>query len=520
MAQLGAGLVGTGQVGYPTVIDTYQTFVNATPLVPDSASRVDAELVMDLLKTLVAVETTLGANVQGIFGSLAARLNQFLPGGGGQPGLLSFTNVPSIAVPGSTHNIGQAALLWQLYDAAIPARAMDPGSVTLQVNPLTYDVLLTFVTPMSGMLALGATTPLYLQPFTAATTVSVLGTTHQLGTADLLFKVYDNGTPYQTAMEPGSLTVHPTTHDVLMTFATPQSGVLVLSTGSPGYATNFTNVSTVSIPGTTHQLGTPALFFQVYNNGVPRAALGAPGLTVNPTTFDVTLTFATPTSGRVILGAASTLSGRDFEIRDAGAVNSAAVRVRSQLGDLYLQAGAGQHLYLQSATGTTRVTVDTQNTRVGIGTATPTHQLELTAADAVMPGGGPWLAPSDERQKEHVCRFTAGLEVVLQLCPVRFRYNGLGGTARSAQEHVGLLAKAVQAIAPYMVRTRPGRLTSEGPETDLLLFDGEALPHLLINAVQELHGWLQTLSTAQEHLRADLDTMQARLQRLEEGTVA
>jgi len=236
LAQLGAGLVGTTQEGYPTIIDTYQTFVNGSSEAPDSNTRLDSELTMDILKTIVAIETTLGARVNGVYGSLAARLNQFLPGGGGLPGIITFANAITVSVPGTTHNVGQAALLWQLYDANIPANAMGPGAVQVEVDTTSYDMTLTFVTPTSGMLALGATSPIYSTTFGATTSVNVLGTTHQLGTSDLQFAVYDNSTPRRKAMVAGSFSVHQTTHDVHMGFATPTSGLLVLSAGGPVYA--------------------------------------------------------------------------------------------------------------------------------------------------------------------------------------------------------------------------------------------------------------------------------------------
>jgi hypothetical protein len=512
MTTLGAG-DGTS---YPSSIDSRQTYVNGPTPAPDSASRIDAELANDLLAAVVAIETILGANVQGVFGSLAARLNQGLPGGPGLPGIVAFTNAQSVTVPGATHNIGQGALLWQLYDAAIPAHAIDSGSVTVEVDQNTYDVFLTFSAPTSGALALGATTPLYLATFTNATTVSILGTTHQLASADLLFQVYDNASPRRRAMEPGSLTVHPTTRDVLLTFNTQQSGMLILSAGSPVYATSFTSAQSFTILGAVHQLGTRALVFQTYNAATPRAALGDPVVTVHPTTFDVTVTFSSATSGRFVLGAVPTVSGNEFEIRDSGISNQSATRVRSLLGDLYLQSGVGQHVHVQDRTGATRLTVDTANTRLGIGTTTPAATLQLGTGSAIKPGGGAWDAPSDVRQKEGIRPFDEGLDVLLQLEAVWFRYNGLGGIARSEHEHLGFVAQALQAIAPYMVRSQRGRLVPDGPETELLMTDVSALPYLLLNGFKTLHTWVTHLQTAQRELHGTLATIQTRLRQLEE----
>ena len=476
---------------------------------------------MDILNTLVAIETTLGANPQGVFGSLTARLNQFIPGSGGLPGLVTFSNAVTVNVPGTMHNVGQAALLWQLYDTSIPAHAMAPGSVSVQVDPPTYDFSMTFASETSGLLALGATSPLYMAPFSNTTTVTIPGTTHQLGTADLLWQLYDNATPRRNAIQPGAMTVDATTRTVVFSFLTPTSGLAVLSAGGPTYATNFTLTTppyTFTIPGILHMLGTPAILFKFYDNGTPRAAVGDPQVTVNPTTFDTVVTFGAPLSGRVVLGAAAMITGRDFDIRDAGVVNTSAVRLRSNSGNAYVQAGAGQHIYFQDALGTTKAVLDTLQTRLGIGTLVPSQQLELTG-NAAKPGGGAWLASSDDRQKEGVQAFEEGLETLLQMQAIRYRYNGQGGIPRSPEEHIGLSAQALQALAPYMVRSRTGRLVPGGPETDLLSVDVSALPYLLMNAVKTVYTMVMDGLDVQRRLQGDVTALQTRVQQLEERLV-
>jgi Chaperone of endosialidase len=515
VAQLGAGLVGAGAVTWPNVIDTVQTFENGSSPAPDSASRLDAEVINDILRTLRNLETGLGANPMGTFGSVAARLNQFLPGSGGLPGVFTFTNTMTVTILGSNHNVGQAALLWQLYDANIPARAMEAGAASVRVDPATYDVTLEFTTQTSGMVALGATSPLYLAPFTTATAVSVLGATHALGTADIIFKVYvDDGSGLLTAIDAGALTVHPTTFDVLMTFTVPLTGLLVLSAGGPTYALNFTLTTppyTFTIPGSTHLLATRALFFQAYSSASPRAAIGAPAVSVNPTTFDTIVTFSAAATGRFVLAAASTLSGQDFDIRNAGVVNKNAVRIHSSENNLFLQAGAGDRVAIINKTGGPSVTINTFTNALGIGIADPTHTLELADNDAVMPGGGPWLSPSDARQKEAVQPFLDGLDVLLHLDPVRFQYNGLGGMPRTGQSHVGLVAQAVQALAPYLVRSHRGRLRPEDPETDLLTLNQGPLVFVLLNAVKTLHAWLLDARHGQQRLEQQLALLAARV---------
>src|SRR5262245_4813924 len=418
VSQLGAGCGSS----FPDAVDVRQVYRNGPAPAPDSDTRVDAEFCNDSLTAIVNIETALGAGIQGEFGSLAARLNQVLPGSGGTPGLIPFTAVSSLSVPGTQHNAGQAALLWQLYDNQIPAHALQPSQVTMQVSPATYDVVLHFPVPLSGALALGIQSPLFITQFSNTTTVSIPGSVHQLPSSDILYQLYDNSNPLN-AIEPGSLTVNNTTHDVLITFTIPTSGTVLLSAGGPVYATSFSNATSFTIAGGVHQLGTPAILFQAYDNGSPaRAALGDPDISVHPTTYDITVTWTIPTSGRIVFGAASTLTGKEFDLRDTGVIGSTAVRTRSDNGTLHLQSGYGDRVFLDDKLGLAKVSVNTATGAVGIGTTGLTHQLELSTGDAVKAGGGPWLAPSSAVLKDDVQPFTDGLDTLLALDPIRYRY--------------------------------------------------------------------------------------------------
>ncbi len=59
---------------------------------------------------------------------------------------------------------------------------------------------------------------------------------------------------------------------------------------------------------------------------------------------------------------------------------------------------------------------------------------------------------SDIRTKKDVTAFTDGLNVINQLNPVSWLYNGSGGTM-DGQFGVGLIAQDLEKVAPYMVGT-------------------------------------------------------------------
>jgi len=81
----------------------------------------------------------------------------------------------------------------------------------------------------------GAGAGSYSATFASATTVTVPGATHQLGTAKLVVEVYDNQNP-SWLVEPDWVQISPTTYDVVVKFATPQTGTIVISAanGSAG----------------------------------------------------------------------------------------------------------------------------------------------------------------------------------------------------------------------------------------------------------------------------------------------
>lgn len=501
MRQIGAGF-GTG---FPLTIDSGQTWQNAAGAGPDSDTRLDCEALNDIVAALISMQTCLGAMPQGVYGSVAARLQQFLPGGSTAAGLIAFSNTTYVSIPGTLSNLGSPAVLFQIYDAQIPAAAVSTEMALVTIDQATYTLAASFGQTQSGIVVLSASPPIYVSTFTGIgpSGLTIPGTVHQLGTRNLLFQIYDDSVP-AAAIEPQSLTVHNTSFDVTVTFGQNQTGILILGAPGPQYVHTLPGTTTVNIPGTMHNLGTKALLFQVYDNASPNAASLAPeSLTVHPTTFDIVVTFGQAQLGTLVLCTAPAITGNDFEVRDGGITNSTAVRVRSAAGNLVLQPGSGQHVQIQERTGTvTRVDIDTGTGRVGLGVTPSTHQLDLSTDLARKLATSTWATLSDARLKEVLRPFVDGLAVLMALKPVVFRYNGQGGIPASNEEHIGFLAQDIQQIAPYMVTSHPGKLRPDGEETDILTLNTHALVHILTNTVQELVGEVKTLKAQVRALQA------------------
>ena len=111
-------------------------------------------------------------------------------------------------------------------------------------------------------------------------------------------------------------------------------------------------------------------------------------------------------------------------------------------------------------------------------------------------GGGSWTAASDARIKTVEGDYASGLEQVMALAPVLYRYKGNDAAAKGeASPHakvasdqtqfVGLIAQSVEPVMPEMVKRTSGVI--DGVEVDdLRTLDTTPLIFALVNAVKTL----------------------------------
>ena len=140
-----------------------------------------------------------------------------------------------------------------------------------------------------------------------------------------------------------------------------------------------------------------------------------------------------------------------------------------------------------------------------IGTLTITNAGSTLALDstgnftfngsgaAYKPGGGAWSALSDERIKSIESEYAGGLEEVLGLNPVVYRYKGNDGDAHDpSQRRVGLIAQDVEHVMPDMVTLSEGTIDGK-PVNDLRRLDTSELIYALVNSVKELTARIRVL---------------------------
>lgn len=83
----------------------------------------------------------------------------------------------------------------------------------------------------AGSISFGTASPVafYATSFTNQTTVTVLGTTHNLLTADLSVTVWNSATGTRSVIMPNTVSVDSTTFNVTVTFVQSQSGRIVIA---------------------------------------------------------------------------------------------------------------------------------------------------------------------------------------------------------------------------------------------------------------------------------------------------
>ena len=155
--------------------------------------------------------------------------------------------------------------------------------------------------------------------------------------------------------------------------------------------------------------------------------------------------------------------------------------------------------------------------RVGIGTQAP-DQLFSVNGDASKLGGGSWQTFSDRRLKKDIKPFSDGLSTLLQINPVSFKYNGLGGYQANGKDYIGVIAQEIKPVAPYMVETVTKKLNeSDTKPEDLLMYDSSALVYILVNAVKEQQKQIESLQSqlkTQSDLGKTLELLKAEVELL------
>ncbi|MBO9613767.1 MAG: tail fiber domain-containing protein [Dyadobacter sp.] len=186
----------------------------------------------------------------------------------------------------------------------------------------------------------------------------------------------------------------------------------------------------------------------------------------------------------------------------------------------YIGYQADGTTFIQNATAigaNAKVTMDNSlvlgyKANVGIGVSAPSFQLHLSTDAAAKAGSPDWTVASDSRLKRNITNFTDGLDLLKQIRPVWFQYNGQAGIETGDKKFVGIVAQEMEKIAPYTIGTFTHQ-DSLGNKTEYLDYDANAVTYILINSVKEQQRVI-------EQKDAELKEMNAQVAALEKSQYA
>ena len=178
-----------------------------------------------------------------------------------------------------------------------------------------------------------------------------------------------------------------------------------------------------------------------------------------------------------------------------------ALRQRNS-GEVRLNAPDGQRIRIEQNGNRTRLGITTTgHVVVGSNNDLPNSGAAVfqVNGDAFKnTGSSTWLISSDINLKEDIRDYEAGLEQLLQVRPVRFRYNAKAGSSVGL-ESVGIIGQEIEKIFPDMVRRQSAGASGPADDADPLLYDSSPLTYVLVNSIKELAGKVEKL---QEELQA------------------
>ena len=152
-------------------------------------------------------------------------------------------------------------------------------------------------------------------------------------------------------------------------------------------------------------------------------------------------------------------------------------------------------------TGSPALTLNGDNT--GSPTATPTLVVN---GGAQKTNGGFWSATSDRRVKKEIRPFNDGLQKLLLLDPVIYKFNGKGGTIDNGIDYIGLIAQDVKKIMPELVISQFKKLNAEDTkEEEILTHDLSPVIFMFINAIKELNDRVEKLEKSKANAKRKTD---------------
>lgn len=242
-------------------------------------------------------------------------------------------------------------------------------------------------------------------------------------------------------------------------------------------------VSATSIATGLGAVGTPAYTF----TGDTNTGIWSPAAETVAVSTNGTEKVRVDTGGNFMIGSTASPSGSGTNLQVANAAATRLWLTSTGYRNFYFESGDGSALQIVDATaGAERMRI-TSTGNVGIGTSSPSSQLQLSTDSAAKPSSALWTIVSDERIKTETGEYTKGLDAVCALRPITYVYNGAAGFEANGKESISIIAQEAVQHFPECVGTFETLLNpdDEAP-TELYNWNGHALVFALVNAVKEL----------------------------------
>ncbi len=206
-----------------------------------------------------------------------------------------------------------------------------------------------------------------------------------------------------------------------------------------------------------------------------------------------------PTAKFVVSGGGAAIQGNGFPSTGAGwefytdTTTGSWAQSYSRTSSAWLDANWNALTHKFSTSGGERMRI-TSAGNVGIGLTGPAYQLQLSTDSAAKPSTNTWTIASDARIKTETGEYTKGLDAVLSLRPVTYRYNGKAGMVDDGEDKISIIAQEAITAFPECVGSYMTKLEEDDEEeTEVLNWNGHALTFALVNAIKELTARIEAL---------------------------
>ena len=155
---------------------------------------------------------------------------------------------------------------------------------------------------------------------------------------------------------------------------------------------------------------------------------------------------------------------------------------------------------------------------VGINVTTPTDQLHVagnirTTGCLYYDSSSLGTCASDKRLKKDIKKYDLGLDALMGINPVTFKYNGLGERTHDGITQLGVIAQDIEKTAPQLVKTQSVKMhKNDKTKTTIKAVDYGAFTFVLINSVKDLYTkWVHDSEEKDKKIKE----LELRIQRLE-----